>query len=166
MISCDRSENPISSGSDVCTTASIFEKPNSIKFEILFGHYQQKTPLISNDPGLINTFEYLLLPNEIFGFAYESTGNDYKKFHHAFVLRACAPGEKGHAIFGIYPGAEILVNALTNATSMRLRSTLKTIEKHGLNLSNISAHKYQQLNRILDTKSSLEYFIGELIGNQ
>lgn len=166
MISCDRSENPSSSGSDVCTTASAFEKPNSIKFEILFGRYQQKIPLRCNDSGLVNGFEYLFLPNDIFGFAYESTGKDYKKLHHAFVLRACAPGEKGHAIFGIFPGAETIVSALRNATALRLKSTLKTLHGNGLDLSKISISKYQQLNRFIDAKGSLKYFIGELIGNE
>jgi hypothetical protein len=44
MISCYRSENSESGGGENCTTASTFEKPKSLKFELLFGEYQNKIP--------------------------------------------------------------------------------------------------------------------------
>jgi len=147
-----------------CTTASTFEKPKSLKFEILFGDYHSKVPQRHNDKNIVNAFEYLFSPGEIFGFAYESSGVDFKKFHHVFILRACLSGESGNVIPGILPGAEIIAKTLTDVGSNRLKSVLQKLEKNKIILSKLSIVNYQRLNDLLETKISADFLVGELIG--
>lgn len=150
---------------DICTTASVFEKENSLKFELLFGIYAKKQAAENMDKSLINACDYLIEPNQIMGYAYESTGKDYQKMHHAFILRTCAPGERGHSVLGITPGAEILISAFNNAAVLRLKMALKQLEKNKLKLADIRISDYQRLKRLLETKLSLKFFIGELLAN-
>ena len=153
----------MSSSSTNCTTASAFEKPNSIRFEILFGDYQKKLPSKHSDKCFINAFDYKFTPNQIFGFAYESTGQDFQKFHHAFVLMACSPGEVGNIIPGIYPGAKILISALSKTAALRLKKILEILQKNSVILSDISISKYRNLNRLLDIKNNVDFWVGELL---
>lgn len=162
MFSYLSSENTKKSDIYNCTTASIFEKANSIKFELLFGAYKSKTSVSYNED-IINAYDYFFTPGQIFGFSYESTGVDYQKIHHAFILRACAPGEIGHSIFGISPGAKVLVSALTNATSLRLKSVITKIENNNIALPNIDVSKFEKLNTLLSVKIGTDYFLGELL---
>jgi hypothetical protein len=164
MISCYRSEKAESGGGENCTTASAFEKPKSLRFELLFGEYQNKIPAKnSGDKNIINAFDYIFLPGSIFGFSYESMGKDFEKFHHLFVLRACLAGEVGGIIPGISPGAEILLQTSSNLASINFRKILQKLEKNKINLSKLSAPNYRRLNRLLDVKISADFFVGELI---
>jgi hypothetical protein len=164
MISCYRSENSESGGGENCTTASTFEKPKSLKFELLFGEYKNKIPPIKyGNENIINAFDYIFLPGSIFGFGYESMGKDFEKFHHVFVLRACLAGEVGGIIPGISPGAEILFQTSSNVASINLRKILQKLEKNKINLSKLPARNYRRLNRLLDVKISTDFFVGELI---
>ena len=62
MISCYRSEKAESGGGENCTTASAFEKQKSLKFELLFGEYQNKiTAKKYDDESIINAFDYTFL---------------------------------------------------------------------------------------------------------
>jgi hypothetical protein len=161
MISSFDSKNEAASGVFNCTTASTFEKLNSLKFELLFGEYRRKVDKEDGDGGLVNVVDYMFEPGQIFGFAYQSTGVDFKKMHHAFVLRACEPGERGNIISGISPGAEVLVKTLTQAGSMILRETLIKLEK--VDLGKISIGQYRYLNNLLEIKTKADFFIGELL---
>jgi hypothetical protein len=147
-----------------CTTASTFEKPKSLKFEILFGDYCGNRTATPRDANIINAIDYFFAPGRIFGFAYESLGIDYKKMHHAFILRACSPGERGNSIIGISPGAEIIVRTLSDAGSKRLRFVLQKLEKNRIILSELPISYYRRLNDLLEIKMNLNYFVGELIG--
>src|SRR5580698_9954402 len=124
MVSCYPSENPEAGGGDNCTTASTFLKPQSLRFELLFGDYQEKMPQRHSDENIINAFDYIFSKDKIFGFGYESLGTDFKKLNHTFVLKSCSAGEVGCIIPGISPGAQILIRALTGASSMRLKAIL------------------------------------------
>ena len=146
-----------------CTAASTFEKPKSLKFELLFGECEKKNHKDSNDNGIVNAVDYLFLPNSIFGFSIESFGADYQRFHYVFIVRACLPGEMGSVVPGISPGAEILVKTLTSAASERLKNIIKKLVENRINLLLIDLSYYIQLNRILETKMSTDYFVGELI---
>lgn len=164
MISSYCSENPESGGGENCTTASAFEKPKSLRFELLFGEYQKKISAKNNsDENIINAFNYVFLPGSIFGFGYESLGRDFEKFHHLFVLKACLAGEMGGIIHGISPGAEILLQTSSNLASINFRKILQKLEKNKINLSKLSAPNYRRLNRLLDVKISVDFFVGELI---
>ena len=164
MISCYRSEKAESGGGENCTTASAFEKQKSLKFELLFGEYQNKiTAKKYDDESIINAFDYTFLPNSIFGFGYESMGKDFEKFHHVFVLRACLAGEMGGIIPGISPGAEILLQTSSYVASINLRKIFQKLEKNKINLSKLPAQNYRRLNKLLDVKMSTDFFVGELI---
>ena len=147
-----------------CTTASTFEKPKSLKFEILFGDYCGNRTIVPGDAGIINAIDYFFAPEQIFGFAYESLGVDYKKMHHMFILRACSPGERGSSITGISPGAEILVRTLSEAGAKRLGDVLQKLEKNRIILAELQISYYRKLNDLLEIKNNLNYFVGELIG--
>lgn len=147
-----------------CTTASTFEKPKSLKFELLFGDYCGNRTPATNDANIVNAVDYFFAPGQLFGFVYESFGIDYKKMHHAFVLRACFPGERGNSVIGISPGAEIIVKVLSDAGSKRLRTVLNKLEKNKIDLSLLSVSYYQRLNDLIEIKTDLNYFVSELIG--
>ncbi len=164
MISSFDPKNEAASGVFNCTTASTFEKLNSLKFELLFGEYRRKVEKNDSDAGLPNVVDYLFAPNQIFGFAYQSAGVDFKKMHHVFVLRACEPGQTGNIITGISPGAEVLVKTLTQASSMLLRDTFNNLEMVGLN--RISIAQYRHLNNLLEVKARKDFFVGELLLHQ
>jgi len=149
-----------------CTTASTFEKPKSLKFELLFGDYCGNRTAVPGDVRIVNAIDYLFAPEQVFGFAYESLGVDYKKMHHAFILRACSPGERGSSIIGISPGAEILVKTLSEAGSKRLRAVLQKLEKNKIVLAELPILYYRRLNDLLEIKTSLNYFVGEIIGKE
>lgn len=147
-----------------CTTASIFEKPKSLKFEILFGNYCSNRTAVPGDANIINAIDYFFAPDQVFGFAYESLGVDFKKMHHAFILRACSPGERGNSVMGISPGAEIIVRTLSEVGSKRLRDVLQKLEKNRVDISELPISNLRRINDLLETKTSLSYFVGELIG--
>lgn len=149
-----------------CTIASIFEKEKSLKFELLFGDFFQKQSRQVDDGKIANALDYYFLPGKIFGFAYESYGNDYQRFHYAFILRACSAGQMGNIISGIVPGAEVLVRTLTGASSLRLRSFLKVIQKNNIEASLIDENHYRRLNHLLDVKMNIDYLAGELIAQK
>lgn len=146
-----------------CTTASTFMKPNSLKFELLFGDYCRKIAIDSDSQQITHAFDYHFLPGKVFGFSYESFGADFKKLHHGFVLRACGPGGMVSVVPGISPGAEILVKTLSGASTLRLKSTLQKLVESGLHLSQIDDRKYQYLNYLLETRSKVDFFVGKLI---
>lgn len=146
-----------------CTTASCFERAKSLRFELLFGCYKKRVSQTYSDENIIDAFDYLFLPNDIFGFSYSSTGQDYKKFHHMFILRSCFPGERGSLIPGISPGAEILVKALTISAINQLRGILGDISKNKIDFSKIEASQYKKLNNLLDISAKTNYFVGEMI---
>ncbi len=164
MISSYSSESPEPSGVINCTTASTFEKSKSLKFELLFGDYYRKAISRRNEQSIVNAFDYMFAPNEIFGFAYESSGLDFKKFHHAFVLRACMPGESGNIIPGISPGAEIVAKTLSEAGTNRLKTVLYKLVKNKIILSKLPISYYRRLNDLLETKITTDFLVGELIG--
>jgi hypothetical protein len=112
----------------------------------------------------VNAFDYLFAPGQIFGFAYESFGIDFKKLNHVFILRSCLPGESGNIVPGIFPGAEIIAKTLTDAGSNRLKSVLQKLQKNKIILSNISIYNYRRFNDLLDTKISADFLVGEIIG--
>jgi hypothetical protein len=145
-----------------CTTASTFEKTNSLKFELLFGDYLKKTPKADVGDGVINAFDYIFAPDQIFGFAYESFGVDFKKFHHAFVLRTCGPGEIGGVIPGILPGAEILVSTVTAAASSNLRNILQILRASDIKLINLPPSQYRHLNYLLAIRCNIDFFVAEM----
>jgi|GEM_PF-2103986 len=159
MTSLFSPKNQALSDNKNCTIASTFEKAKSLKFELLFGDYQEK---ISQAEGI----DYYFSVGQIFGFACQSQGLDFQKFNHAFIVRACAPGELGSIVTGISPGAEILVKTLSSASSLRLRAILETLIKSNINLSHISDSYYRKLDQLLEAKISTNYLIGELIGEK
>jgi hypothetical protein len=163
MISCTPPKNDVSSDNKNFTIASTFEKEKSLKFELLFGDYRKE--LIKDDArhDVINAVDYFFSPGLVFGFACQSYGEDFRNFHHIFVMRACAPGEKGNIIPGINPGAEILVKTLTGAASLRLRSILVILKRHNVT-SKVPDAYYQKINQLLEAKMNLDYFVQELIG--
>jgi hypothetical protein len=156
-------QNTTQSVMDICTTASVFEKANSIKFELLFGNYIKKIKIDNREDDLVNAFEYIFTPGQVFGFAYESTGKDYQKFHHAFVLQACSPQERANIITGIRPGAKIIISAPYNAVALRLKSIIKKLQEHKIDLSQLLVAEFQRLNRLLDVKSNSQFALGELL---
>lgn len=162
MISYNFPQSYDSGSSANCTTASTFEKPNSLKFNVLFGDYLKEIK-INNSEGMVKAFDYIFCPHKIFGFAYESTGSDFRKLHHAFILRSCLPGEVGSMISGISPGAEILVRTLTHAGSVRLKTILQKLEKNKFKLSDLPISYYRHLNDLLEIKSNTDFFVDELI---
>jgi len=163
MISYDAPENHVSCIYKNCTIASTFEKPNSLKFEILFGDYKSRLVRESGNNEIINAVDYFFSPGAIFGFACQSFGIDFLSFHHVFILRACLPGEIGSIITGVSPGAEILVKTLTAASSMRLRSILVMLQKKNIDLSKLLNHHYRKINYLLEAKINASYFVGELL---
>lgn len=148
------------------TTASTFLKAKSLKLEVLFGDDVKKLARSDAGADIRNAVDYYFPPGAIFGFAYESFGVDYERFHHAFVLRACAPGQKGHVVMGITPGACVLVRTLTSAATSRLRSILEKLKANGVEPSQIGDNHYCRLNRLLDVKMNTDYFVGELIAEK
>jgi hypothetical protein len=165
MISSFDSKNEAASGVFNCTTASTFEKLNSLKFELLFGEYRRKVEKEEGDSGLVNVVDYMFEPGQIFGFAYQSTGVDFRKMHHVFVLRACEPGEIGNIITGISPGAEILTKILTHAGSQVFMHMLDKLRNGGVDLSQISAGKYRYINDLLEMKIRCDFFVYKLIAD-
>jgi len=149
-----------------CTTASTFEKPKSLKFEILFGNYCGNRAAVYSDINIINAVDYFFAAGQVFGFAYESLGADYKKMHHAFILRACSPGERGNSVTGISPGAEIIVKTLSDASSIRLKAVLQKLEKNRIIISELPVSNLRRLNDLLEIKTNLNYFVGELLGSK
>lgn len=163
MISLDGSTEAQISDIRNCTTASSFEKPNSLKFELLFGDYCEKRAVSQDDKDIVEAHDYLFLPGQIFGFAYESAGTDFKKFHHAFVVRSSLPGETGNVVPGIFPGAEILVKTMSSAATERLKSILQTLSNNSVILTALSVSQYGYLNHLLEIKFNTDFFVGELI---
>lgn len=145
------------------TIASTFEKPRSLKFELLFGSHKKRVQLNYSENRVMNAFDYIFSSNEIFGFHYKSTGLDFKKFHHAFILRTCNKGEKGSTVPGISPGAEILVKATTKEKVKKLEMILDKLLSNKINLSKISIHEYKKLNYLFDINSDANYWVGEII---
>jgi hypothetical protein len=166
MISYDAPANHVSCADKNCTIASIFEKPNSLKFEILFGNYCNRTPQVNTEKSILNAFDYMFAPGTIFGFSYESNGSEFKNFNHIFVLRACFPGEVGSIIPGIAPGAEILAQTLTNVGSARLKVILEKLQKNKISLEDLSISHYRRLYHLLELKINTDFFVGELIDQQ
>jgi hypothetical protein len=165
MFSFSCPQNTVSSDMDICTTASVFEKANSIRFELLFGNYIRKSKLDNDEDRLINAFEYIFRPGQIFGFAYESTGQDYQKFHHAFVLQACAPLERGAIVTGIQPGARIIISATRNTLALRLKSIIKKLQENKIDLTQLSVTEFQRIHRLLEVKINPQFAIGELLAH-
>lgn len=159
-------DNHVSRDRKNCTIASIFEKEKSFKFELLFGEYFERNARRDDEAKTLNVVDYHFLPGMIFGYACESFGADYQRFHHVFILRACSPGELGNIISGIIPGAEVLVRALTGAASLRLRSFLKVMQKNNIDPAIINEVYYRKLNHLLDTKMNIDYLVGELIAQK
>jgi hypothetical protein len=149
-----------------CTTVSTFLKLNSLKFELIFGDYYQKIKKNSEDQNIVPHIDYLFLPGQILGFSYESLGADFKKMHHAFVVRACLPGEVGNVVPGICPGAEVLVKTLSSAGVIKLKSILQKLANNGVNLASITHDRYRYLNYLLEKKSNADFFLGELTGKK
>ncbi len=164
MISNGGSNETVKSVIKNCTIVSTFEKPNSLKFELIFGNYFDRISNEIDDKNIWNSFDYCFLPGQIFGFSYESLGTDYKKLNHAFVARSCFPGNSGSIIPGINPGAEILVKTLRGSDTLKLRSILQKFIKNGVDLSALPAARYRHLNSLLETNSSTDFFIGERMG--
>lgn len=162
MISSSLPQNQHSGCIKNCTTASTFEKPKSLKFEILFGDSCGNKTAESSDARGINAIDYLFAPGQLFGFAYESMGVDYKRMHHAFILRTCSPGEKGHHVMGISPGAEIIVKTLSDVGSKRLRALLQKLEKNKVVIPELPISNLRRLNDLLEIKTNVNYFVGEL----
>jgi hypothetical protein len=111
----------------------------------------------------VNAFDYIFSQDEVFGFSYESTGTDFKKLNHTFVLRSCSAGEVGSIIPGISPGAQILIKALTGASSMRLKAILNKLQQNKIDLSKLSVLHYHRLNHLLETQSNTDFLVGELL---
>lgn len=145
-----------------CTVASTFVKQNSLKFELLFGDYCRNLPMVPEDKAIIEAVDYQFLPGQIFGFAYESFGVDFKKFHHGFVLRACRGGEVGCMVPGINPGAEILVKTFGGVMTNRFKEILQVLAQNQVDLTAITGSQYRRLNDLLETKSSTVFLVGEL----
>lgn len=162
MISRDDSIEAETSVIKNCTTASTLIKPNSLKFELLFGDYYRKIETNTDDSEISQACDYYFLPGQIFGFTCESFGKDFKKFHYGFVLRACEPNEIGCVIPGINPGAEILAKTLNSVATDRLRKILRQFADN-IDLLELSTEKYRYLNHLLETKSNTDFFVGELI---
>jgi hypothetical protein len=146
-----------------CTTVSTFRKSNSLKFELLFGEHYQQVEKNREDKNIAQNIDYLFLPGQILGFFYESSGIDFKKIHHAFIMRSCWPGEVGNVVPGIYPGAEILVKTLSSAGAIKLKFILQKLANNGVNLALLSPDKYRHLNDLLEAKLNTDYFVGEII---
>jgi len=146
-----------------CTTVSTFEKPSSLRFSLLFGSYEKKHLKDLSASGIKNAFEYLFLPGKIFGISCESSGQDYKKFNLAFVLRACASGENGTEVPGVMPGAEVLLKTLTKASSVKMVSIIKKIQLNGLDPSTLDASTYRYLDRLILLKMKTDFFEGGLL---
>lgn len=145
------------------TLASTFEKKNSLSFSLLFGNPHIARPALNPESSLPNAMEYLFLPGQIFGLEYRSNGRDFQKFHHVLVLRSCSAYEPGTIVPGVYPGAKVLVQALTNTVLLNLISVFKKIQSSGICLTKIDEKKYNYLNQLLSMKMRTDFFIGELI---
>lgn len=163
MVSYDVPQAFDSGGIINCTTASTFEKTNSLKFELLFGDYLKRIPKPDAHDGVINACDYIFGSDQIFGFSYESFGVDFKRFHHAFVLRTCMPQEIGHIILGISPGAEILVSTATYAASVKLKDVLWQWQKSKIDLVKVSRQDYGHLNMLLEAKMNFSFFAKSLL---
>lgn len=145
------------------TIASTLRKPNSLIVELLFGNYREKRikTLLNHD--LVDQVDYVFEPDEIFGFAYKSTGSDYKKLHQCFILRALKPNEEGAVVPGILPGAEILLCTTGATSSQRFRDILRRLLKSGIDPVGLGHEGYAYLHRLLEAKMPTDYFIYELI---
>ena len=149
-----------------CTTASTFEKEKSLKFELLFGEYFSKSERVDAGVNVRRAVDYYFSSGKIFGFACESFGVDYQRFHHGFVLRACTAAQVGNIISGISPGAEVLVKTLSAVSSMRLKAFIKALQKNSIEPPHIGEDDYRKLNYLLDVKMSTDYLLGEIIAKQ
>jgi len=114
--------------------------------------------------GVTNALEHLFLPKQIFGIELESKGKEYQKFHYALILQSCGEGEQGTLIPGINPGAHVLVQAKTHATSKKLFETINNISRYGLDLTLIEPEKLYKLNDLVSLNMKPSFFIGELLG--
>ncbi len=157
MISSVGSNNNIPRTDLFYTLVSTFEKANSLSFKLLFG--QPRVTRMAPDGGQENLFR----AGQIFGLECRSTGKEFQKFHHILVLRACDAGEGATVVPGVNPGAEVLVETLTNKVSLSLISIFKKLELHKINLEKISQEKYYYLNQLLLSNMKTDFFVGELI---
>lgn len=166
MISSLSSNNDMWRAETLYTLASTFEKKNSLSFNLLFGNPRITRPVLNSESSLPNAMEYLFLPGQIFGLEYRSTGRDFQKFHHILVLRSCGDNEPGAIVPGVYPGAQVLVQASTNKVLLNLISVFKKIQLSGICLTKIDVKKYEYLNKLLSMKMRTDFFTGELIEQQ
>lgn len=157
------SNNDMQRAETLYTLASTFEKKNSLSFNLLFGSPKITRPVLNSQFSLTNATEHLFLPGQIFGLEYRSTGRDFQKFHYILVLRSCTGNDLGTMVPGVSPGAEILVQALTNTVLLNLISVFKKIQSFGICLTKIDSKKYEYLNQLLSLKMRTDFFIGELI---
>jgi hypothetical protein len=148
------------------TTVSTLEIPKSFKSELLFGCYEKKVSKEHSEQYVGKAFDYIFSSNQIFGISYESTGQNFKKFHYTFVLRTCVPGDEGHIIPGIFPGAEILIKAVGSTQSLNLKNTLSEMNKNGINLTEMNQKNYKFIGEILQAKLKRSFFLNELIYDQ
>jgi len=157
------SNNDIGRVETLYTLASTFEKKNSLSFRLLFGKSHITRSSLETNSIFTNAQEHLFLPGQIFGLEYQSTGQDFQKFHHILVLRSCGEGESGTIVPGVSPGAEVLIQALTKVAVLNLISVFKKIQLSGVCLSGVKSDKYKYLNQIISIKMRPDFFIGELI---
>lgn len=165
MISYSPPDNHVSCDEKNYTIASTFEKAKSLKFELLFGDWKKRVGK-DGDTNMVNAVDYYFLPSQIFGFMCHSYGSGFKHFHHAFVVRACAPCEIGAAITGIVPGAEILVATSTSVATSRLISLISILKNNKVEPTQISVKHYRKLHYLLNEKLKTDYFVGELISEK
>lgn len=163
MISSMPSNNDMPRAETLYTLASTFEKKNSLTFSLLFGNPYRSRAIASSESSMPNAVEYLFSPGQIFGLEYRSTGRDFQKFHHILVLRSCCAGELGTIVPGVNPGAEVLLQALTNTVLINLIYTFKKIQSLGICLTTIEGDKFKYLNQLLLMKMKTNFFIGELV---
>lgn len=147
------------------TVASTFQKANTLKFQLLFGEWDRSERRDDNGD-VINAVDYYFSPHKIFGFACHASGDGYRRFHGAFVLRACVPSEIGNIVTGIVPGADVLVRTSTSIAAAKLMSLLKELRKNNVEPHEISVQRYRKLNYLLEEKISTDFFVGELIGEK
>lgn len=144
------------------TAAHTFEKENSLSFRLLFGNFKNKRASSLIDLNFENAIDYFFEPGQIFGFLCESKGQNFQKFYYSFILQACSEREIGNIIPGISPGAKVLVKTLNKITSNKLITVLNNMANEGKNLSQISLENYVYLNKLLNEKIRIDYFVSEL----
>lgn len=97
-------------------------------------------------------------PGQIFGYVRWSSNEYGTQEWHFVIVKAVKSPEKVNRIWGILPGAELLLSASGNAKVKRVLSQIDILENDGFDPSDVSPNFYRHVhNRTMVTHSVRRY---------